>query len=170
MERDQWGRPLLSESEVVKFLYKNPNADLRHLRLPHPDKHNDAIAANFSELSKIGSLDDPGIPPDEWHTQNQTHWHMPDEYKSMDIAAWVLEQCNGETELQRCGMELLAYAERDLLPLLAYIKYLVDTMRANEVVWGVGRGSSVASFVLFKIGIHKINSITYDLDFDEFMR
>lgn len=170
MERDQWGRPLLTENEIVRHLYRNPNADLSRLYLSHPEKHNQAVADNFSELSKVLSLDDPGMTPVEWHAKNQQNWYMPDEYKTMDIAAWVLSQCEGETELQRCGEELLEYADRGLLPLLAYIKYLVDTMRANNVVWGVGRGSSVASFVLYKIGIHKINSITYDLDFKEFMR
>lgn len=170
MERDLWGRPLLTENEIVKHLYRKPTADLSRLYLPNPEKHNQAVADNFSELCKVLPLDDPGMTPEEWHTKNQQNWYMPDEYKSMDIAAWILSKCEGETELQRCGEELMEYADRELLPLLAYIKYLVDTMRANGVVWGVGRGSSVASFVLYKLGIHKINSITYDLDFKEFMR
>ena len=54
--------------------------------------------------------------------------------------------------------------------MLRYLRYLVDTLRANGIVWGVGRGSSVASFVLYKIGVHRINSIEHDLDFNEFMR
>jgi DNA polymerase III alpha subunit len=82
----------------------------------------------------------------------------------------VLEQCQNETELQRVGEELLLYQEREMFPLLCYLKYLVDTMRANDIVWGVGRGSSVASFVLFLIGIHKINSLYYDLPIDEFLK
>ena len=32
-------------------------------------------------------------------------------------------------------------------------------MRENNIVWGVGRGSPVASYVLFLIGVHRINSI-----------
>ena len=43
-------------------------------------------------------------------------------------------------------------------------------MRKNNIVWGVGRGSSVASFVLFLIGVHKINSLYYDISIDEFLR
>jgi DNA polymerase III alpha subunit len=50
------------------------------------------------------------------------------------------------------------------------MKYVVDTLRANNVVWGVGRGSSVASYVLFIIGVHKIDSVKYDLDWREFLR
>jgi DNA polymerase III alpha subunit len=54
--------------------------------------------------------------------------------------------------------------------LLQYLKYLVDTMRSNNILWGVGRGSSVASFVLFLIGIHRINSLYWDLSIDEFLK
>jgi len=48
--------------------------------------------------------------------------------------------------------------------------YLVDFMRENKIVWGVGRGSSTASFVLYLIGIHKINPIQFQLDWREFLR
>jgi DNA polymerase III alpha subunit len=95
---------------------------------------------------------------------------MPEEYKTLDIAKYVLGQCENEEEMQRAGQELLLYQERDMFDLLRYLKYLVDTMRNNNIVWGVGRGSSVSSFVLFLIGIHKINSIYYQLDFSEFLR
>ncbi len=43
-------------------------------------------------------------------------------------------------------------------------------MRENHVIWGVGRGSSVSSYVLYKLGIHRIDSIFYDLDVEEFLR
>jgi len=68
------------------------------------------------------------------------------------------------------GKELLMYQKRDLFMLLQYMKYLVDLMRENNIVWGVGRGSSVSSFVLFLIGIHRINSLYYDLDIEEFLK
>ena len=43
-------------------------------------------------------------------------------------------------------------------------------LRENNRVWGVGRGSSVSSFCLFLIGVHKINPMLYDLDYKEFLR
>jgi DNA polymerase III alpha subunit len=81
-----------------------------------------------------------------------------------------LDQCKTEAELQRAGDELIKFQERKMFVLLQYLKYLVDTMRKNNVVWGVGRGSSVASFVLFLIGVHRINSLYYDLSIDEFLK
>ena len=35
---------------------------------------------------------------------------------------------------------------------------------------GVGRGSSVASYILYLIGVHRIDSIKYNLDWKEFLR
>jgi DNA polymerase III alpha subunit len=43
-------------------------------------------------------------------------------------------------------------------------------MTENQLIWGVGRGSSVASFVLYKLKVHRINSMYYELDPAEFLR
>jgi DNA polymerase III alpha subunit len=106
----------------------------------------------------------------EFHQQQQANWHMPDEYQQLDIAEHVLSLCQSEAELQRVGQELLLYQERDLFDLLRYLKYLVDTMTQNQIIWGVGRGSSVASYVLYKLGVHRIDSLYYNLDIGEFLR
>lgn len=102
--------------------------------------------------------------------QAQARWRMPEEYKNLDIAEYILSLCNTEAELQRCGHELLLYQEKDLFNLLRYLKYLVDVMTENRVIWGVGRGSSVASYVLYKIGVHRIDSMFYKLEPEEFLR
>ena len=56
--------------------------------------------------------------------------------------------------------------------MLDLLKYMisVDFMRSNNIVWGVGRGSSVASYVLYLIGVHRVNSIQYDPGLREFLR
>lgn len=100
----------------------------------------------------------------------QSNWHMPEEYKTLDIAEYILGLCTTEAELQRVGEELLLYQERDLFNLLRYLKYLVDTMKEHKLIWGVGRGSSVASYVLYLLGVHRINSMYYELDVREFLR
>jgi DNA polymerase III alpha subunit len=110
------------------------------------------------------------ISTEQFDLQCQQNWHMPEEYKTLDIAELILTWCNNDGELQRCGQELLLYQERNLFDLLRYLKYLVDTMTQNQVIWGVGRGSSVASYVLYKLGVHRINSLYYNLDVAEFLR
>jgi DNA polymerase III alpha subunit len=110
------------------------------------------------------------IDPAEFHAQQQATWHMPAQYKNMDIAAHVLGLCNTEAELQRCGKELLLYQERGLFDLLRFMAYMVDVMTEHNIVWGVGRGSSVASYVLYKLKVHQIDSMYYNLDVEEFLR
>ena len=108
--------------------------------------------------------------PQQFHQRCQQCWHMPSEYQDCDIAKIVLDLCTTNEELQRAGHELMLYQERGLFDLLRYLRYLVDTMRANGIIWGVGRGSSVASYVLYLLGVHRIDSIYYQLDVTEFLR
>jgi DNA polymerase III alpha subunit len=127
----------------------------------------------FLSLENIPNLtqyQNPNISVEEFDRKNQSNWYMPLEYYDLDIAKWVLDQCKNEEELQRAGDELIKFQERNMFVLLQYLKYLVDTMRKNNIIWGVGRGSSVASYVLYLIGIHRINSLYYDLSIDEFLK
>jgi DNA polymerase III alpha subunit len=106
----------------------------------------------------------------EFDHRNQQRWFMPQEYQQLDIAKLVLDLCSTDAELQRVGEELLLYQERNLFDLLRYLKYLVDVMQTNRLIWGVGRGSSVASYVLYLMRVHRVNSMFYDLDPTEFLR
>jgi DNA polymerase III alpha subunit len=106
----------------------------------------------------------------DWDMIKKQTWFMPSEYQKLDIAQHILDLCVSEPELQRCGEELLLYQERDLFPLLQYLKYLVDVMVTNRVIWGVGRGSSVSSYVLYKLKVHRVDSLFYELDVSEFLR
>ena len=100
----------------------------------------------------------------------QSEWFMPDEYKNMDIYSWLEQRCETTEQVERLDEEFKEFENRNMLPLLQYMKYLVDFMRENNIVWGVGRGSSVSSFVLYLIGVHRINPIHFDLDWREFLR
>ena len=151
---DLYDRSMISETQLCEQLYCDPTFDYSRVALRDPSRYNAAIDRLFLSEPKLETLEEIAVDPVEWHESNQNIWFMPDEYKNMDIAKWLLEQAKHDTELQRTGKELLMYAERDMLDLLRYLKYLVDTLRHNNIVWGVGRGSTVASFVLYLIGVH----------------
>jgi DNA polymerase III alpha subunit len=107
------------------------------------------------------------IPPQQVDT---AHWFIPYEYKTMDILDCLYQQCPTPEIRERVAEELRLFAKHDMIPVLKTMKYVVDTLRANNVVWGVGRGSSVASYVLFIIGVHKIDSVKYKLPINEFFK
>jgi len=170
MKYDACGVAYTTCDELCKLLYQNPDLDLSLFQVEDPDEYNKSVIALYADMPRLQwyatSFNDPAV----FDQAMQSNWHMPDEYKQLDIAQWLMDQCKTQPELQRVGEELLLYAERDLLDLLRYLKYFVDTMRANDVVWGLGRGSSVASYALYLIGVHRINSMYYDLDIGEFLR
>ena len=128
------------------------------------------VVENVDSLITWTFPTDESVSVPDYDTTSQQRWHMPDEYQQLDIAAYILGLCRTEAELQRVGEELLLYQERGLFNLLRYLKYLVDVMTQNRIIWGVGRGSSVASYVLYLLGVHRIDSMFYDLDPREFLR
>jgi DNA polymerase III alpha subunit len=151
-------------------LYKNPTLDISLFQVEDSIEYNRSVADLHAELDLLDSYHSISQTVEEFDKVLQTNWRMPKEYKELDIAAYVLGLCKEEHELQRVGEELILYQERDLFDLLRYLKYLIDTLRKNNIVWGVGRGSSVASYVLFLIGAHKIDSLYYNLNIDEFLK
>jgi len=99
----------------------------------------------------------------------RNRWMIPESYMDMDIEDHIHKLCDTDTETHRVAQELAEFKKHDLLIVLKALKYLVDTMRQEHILWGVGRGSSVASYCLYLLGVHSIDSIKYNLDFKEFL-
>ena len=167
---DDFGVAHRTANELCDLLYKNPLIALNEVSVDDPEQFNNSALSLFYKIVPLSKYIHPSISIEEFDEQNQNTWFMPDEYKNLDIAKWVLDKCITEEEVQRVGTELLMFQERNLLVLLQYMKYFVDVMRKHNKVWGVGRGSSVSSYVLFLIGVHKIDSLYYDLDIAEFLK
>lgn len=168
MKADKFGQLIATEQDICDFFMSHPDQQPKTILTDaaiqfDPDLELDytPVIQKYSEFA--GTIE-------EFDLQNQSQWRMPKEYLDLDIAKWVLDQCGSDAERQRVGEELLLYLDRGMFPLLQYLKYLVDTMRKYNIVWGVGRGSSVSSYVLYLIGVHKIDSLYYDLDIGEFLR
>lgn len=169
MHKDIYGQHVYNEQDLLDIYLTNTEFRSSGEIFVDTDIHfNENLELNnLPNLVKY-MISDKSVA--EFDEACRNNWFIPEEYKRFDIAKYVLDQCQNEEELQRAGKELLMYQERDMFVLLQYLKYLVDTMRTNNIVWGVGRGSSVASFVLYLIGVHKINSLYYDLPIDEFLK
>ena len=172
MIQNKYGEQIYNESDIVDLLMSGRKpVELHRMYVDN--------TVNIENISKLVDEFPNWIPhtftyePEsivDWDAAQQTQWRMPAEYKDLDIAEYVLGLCNSEAELQRVGEELLLYQDRGLFDLLRYLKYLVDVMTENRVIWGVGRGSSVASYILYKLGVHRIDSMFYKLDIEEFLR
>tara|TARA_B100002019_G_scaffold293429_1_gene320957 strand:+ start:7705 stop:8226 length:522 start_codon:yes stop_codon:yes gene_type:complete len=172
MKTDDLGIPRFSNRDLIDMIYSG-NVEKCHVVLCDPsddvDKFNEAMQAQgMSPLQKYIPLD---VDQKTFDSVCQSEWFMPDEYKELDVVAHLYSLCDGDDErFHRVNEELSAFQSREMFNLLRYMIYLVDFMRKNNIVWGVGRGSSVASYVLYLIGVHRIDSIKYNLDWREFLR
>lgn len=168
MRIDNLGIPVYSAKDIFDLIYQG-KLDVLPDILAEP---NDTDVKQFnlhSESVKIREYQEPQLSKTEFDSLMQSNWNMPEEYKQMDIEGFLVNECPKEN-YQRLIEELQEYRERNMLDLLRWLKYFVDTCRKEGIVWGVGRGSSVASYVLYLIGVHKIDSLKYNLDWREFLR
>lgn len=166
MRLDQFGNPVFNEDDLFEALYKGQKlSDEMFVDISDNIKHLEDV----SDLKFWLPLDNYDLPIEEYDAAMQADWFMPDEYKSMDIEGYLVSICPKEN-YQRLVDELSAFKERNMFDLLRWLKYLVDTMERDGIVWGVGRGSSVASYVLFLLGVHIIDPVKYNLDWREFLR
>jgi len=185
MKTDELGIPRFSNQDLINMIYSG-RTDKVHVVLcdesEDVDKFNQAAEENgLPELQKYIAID---ADKTEFDSVCQSEWLMPDEYKKIDLSEFFIFKLAEELgidpsevwhkrdlpEIKRTNEELEAYQKHGLFDLLRYMIYLVNFMRENNIVWGVGRGSSVASYVLYLIGVHKINPIQYGLDWREFLR
>jgi len=174
METDLYGRVSVSPEEAFECIYSKKDLNFNNVYIDDSiiEKFNLAVKTNADPINLLQSLPEHTVSLEQFDANLQDNWFMPEGYKStsFDIVTWLLDKCANEIEKNRVLEELQLFAQYDMIELLCYLRYLVDTMKQNNVVWGVGRGSSVSSYVLFLIGIHRINSIKYDLDIHEFLK
>jgi predicted metal-dependent hydrolase len=153
MKTDTLGIPRFSNKDLIDMIYSG-HVDKCHVVLcdssDDVDKFNTAMREQgLTELTTYVPID---VEQNEFDNALQSEWFMPDKYKDMDISKYLQDKCKTQEELVR------------------YFEEYAEFMRENNIVWGVGRGSSVASYVLYLIGVHKVNSIQFGLDWREFLR
>ena len=172
MKTDDLGIPRFSNRDLINMIYSG-HADKVDVVLCDPsddiDRFNTAMKEQgLAPLQKYIPLD---VDQKTFDGVCQSEWFMPQEYKELDVYTFVMNNAGDDlAELERVEEELAQFKVRGMNNLLRYMIYLVDFMRENDIVWGVGRGSSVASYVLYLIGVHRIDSIQYGLDWREFLR
>ncbi len=124
-----------------------------------------------------------GRPLEVWRDQGDLEgpspstfgWNIPEEFQTLDVEELAVEMLveRGLTQdpyPERLAAELEQMRARDMFPFIRCLLYVVQTFRDNKVVWGVGRGSSCASLVLFVLGINKVDPVRYDIPMEEFLK
>jgi DNA polymerase III alpha subunit len=174
MKIDQYGRAIVNSDDVFAALYNGSTVSLGDLYFDNQktvEQFNHAIDLNADSIPKLKLYQDLADTQniEQFDALNQSAWFMPKDY-CPHLVELLFDMCKTTEQTERVSRELEMFIQHNMMDLLYYLKYLVDTMRENNIVWGVGRGSSVASYVLYLLGVHKIDSIKYDLDIKEFLK
>jgi DNA polymerase III alpha subunit len=169
---DEWGNVIFDVEGLIGHLMSGNEFTDEFQAIPCEE------ILRFNQLCKeldhpedqVAVYEPPKLSIEEWDQEHQEQWFTPEEFASIDVKEWLLEKCSTVEEVQRVLDEWVLFEERNMEPVLRQLIYLVDHFRKNNIVWGVGRGSSVASYSLYLIGIHKVNSIRFNLDPREFLK
>lgn len=161
---------IIEEDDMIEVLYRGENINGLVVEEPHWIERFKKNCIDFDLPFDLDWTEPSELDEESFIRENLSDWRLPAEYQNLDLENYLLSKCENNTQIQRVQEELREFERRDMLLVLKWLKYFVDTMRANNLVWGVGRGSSCASYCLFLIGIHKIDSIEYELDIKEFLK
>jgi len=171
VKTDKYGNAMLSVKEGKKALLHGMDIDFTIFDELHEV---DIFNRNSEQILGRKTIIRPPLAEDidmeVYHDVCAADWNIPESYKDTDIKEFLLLLCDTEIETERVEMEFAMFEERKLVPLLQFLFFIVDYMRKYKIVWGVGRGSSVASYSLYLLGVHKVDSIKYDLPIEEFLK
>ena len=163
------GDVIFSEEDAIELLYNDPEFDISKLYFNDIEKYSKSLKELGIDLPTINTAPKRKKPA-EFDRDNCEQWYMPESYYKINVLQWLLEKCTNDEEKLRVQTEYDLFEKKNFVRVLQFLIYFIDTLRKNNIVWGVGRGSSVASFCLFLIGVHKINPMLYNLDIKEFLR
>ena len=170
---NQYNEVIVNEQDILAGLYSGQLHSFSQLNIQDTQliqQFNTNVEINADTIDRMVEYVAPTCSVEEFDLLNQQQWFIPEEYKTFDIAGWLLEQCTSDEQIARVVEELELFVQHGMVDVLVCVKYLVDYMRKHDIVCGLGRGSSVASYCLYLIGIHKVDSIKYQLDIREFLK
>jgi len=171
VKTDKYGNAMLSIKEGKKALLHGMDIDFA---IFDELKEVDFFNQNSEQILGRKTVIRPPLAEDidmqVYHDVCAADWNIPESYKNTDVKEFLLLLCDTATKRERVELEYAMFEERRLVPLLQFLFFIVDYMRKYKIVWGVGRGSSVASYCLYLLGIHKVDSIKYDLPIEEFLK
>lgn len=168
---DAWGRVIVNPESAFEVVYNG--LDLSEMTVdksPEMETYNKMCKMFDKPELMVEFAEDITTTPEEEHARRSSTWLITEEILQIQVRDFLLSLCKAADERARVNEEMDLFEERDLVPLLQLMMYLVDHFRRNKVVWGVGRGSSVSSFCLYLIGVHKLNSLKYGLDIKDFLK
>jgi DNA polymerase III alpha subunit len=138
-----------------------------------------AVTELTPEIEQFNSLSDNAlkvkseVSPDLFPPK----WIIPDRYKYLNLDEYLFGLVDKierdelyEKRVERLSSEIWLFKEQKLDDVLRVLIFVVDTMKDQKVIWGVGRGSSCSSYLLYLLGLHEVDPVLYDIEIADFIR
>jgi DNA polymerase III alpha subunit len=159
------GQSIVSAEQCVNFLLRG----LTPVHFAVEELTPDIIEHNRRSVDKILSVSELKEPDFD------LSYAIPVEYQQLDVCKYFLDKLEAREEwrlndaiIDRVENELVFIQRTSAENYFRTIIYIVDRLNAEKVVYGIGRGSSCASFLLYMIGLHTVNPIEYEIPMEEF--
>lgn len=171
MKTNMYGQAILSSQDLQELLLQGKH--IGHFNVIKDDdielykQFQDSLLKNETIFLDAPKED---LTFDDFHKERADDWIFPLKYQKINVLEWLLEKCKTEEAIDRVHEEYILYEARDLIMLLRMFIYLVDYMREKKFIWGVGRGSSVSSYILYLIGVHRVDSLKYQFDINDYLK
>lgn len=174
MKTNEYGQVSFETDEILSMLYAGQTID-QYLVSDVGEQSLHQKHAQLFEISPLPTAVTPDKSPMEFHREKSSQWQMPQEYQDIDLETLLSRKCadKGYTDalyMQRIVDEMEQYKIRGMTDTLKFLHYLIQTCTKNNIVTGIGRGSSVSSLVLHLLDVHHIDPVKYNLDYKEFLR
>lgn len=105
------------------------------------------------------------------------NWTIPDKYLNFDLDTYLFSLSEKiehdslyDIRMQRLADEIFTFKKLNLDELLKLLIYIIDVMKETKSIWGVGRGSSCSSYLLYLMGLHEIDPVLYDIALSDFLK
>ena len=163
---DKQGNIVYFPDALIELLYKDVDIndvyfteDNDDVKLFNQYAYENFDGKEFKNPTKLKTLE-----------ERKHDWFYPKSYDEIVLEDYFLNLCNNDIEKDRVKLELKMFLERDMEKFLRFCIYFSDMIKENNWVVGCGRGSSVASYCLYLLKIHLVDSIKYNLDIKEFLK
>lgn len=162
---DENGNCFLSAEAVVELMYQGKR----------PEDYNFIVDPKDDDIIKYNRTSyKTKITNDRYNPVNieerRNEWFYPDEYNRLNLTEFFVKLCKTDDEKVRAEEEIKMFLTKGFEKFLRFCIYLAVVLKTNDIVHGVGRGSSCACFLLYLLGVNKVNPLDYGLQIEEFLK
>jgi len=155
-----FGISIISVRNAAEYIVKNGN-------LPNHLKVEDSFDAKIFEQKYCESIIEK---VEDTEIKIQYSDDLVYDNLTTRLAQSNRHQTGSKEHVERFSDELDYFERSGHTQFLCSLEKLIGRFREDGVVWGVGRGSSCASYILYLLEVHDIDPIKHQIPFEEFSK